>query len=364
MRVIPDTFVTFFYFSPKERTYFRRTLNAFIIFYMKQDRTGRGMGTTSGKGTQKRKINMIQKYRISLVKAVIAVMLTAGLAGQSLAATNKTQLSSKRLRSMARIYMTNGNYEKARGLAEKAYSVARTKSDTNETAMCMIDLGTVYSNLNMLSDADRLLRSGVNLQKQALFDKHPYVAHTYRMLSDVQRRAGNLDVAEQSLSQAVEIMLDNCSLQSNEMSPFILESAKLYSAKGQFQLAQENYEKALDMIRQTYGSQHLMTANVLESMAKCSYIQHDYDTADQYITSSMAIQSKLFGRYNPMLVDGWLTKARICRAKGQADRAEYFLSKATASVEKSRNAMTLAHVYEQVNQIRNEKLYAAAVNLN
>ncbi len=308
---------------------------------------------------------MTRKYQITVIKAIICLMFVAGLSAQSEAATQKTKLSSKKLRSMARILMTYGDYEKARGLAEKAYSTAcANKAEKNETALCMIDLGTVYSNLNMLSEAAQLLQSGADMQKQALFDSHPYVAHTYRLLSDVQRRAGRLQQAEQSLSQAVEIMLANCDLQSTEMSPFILESAKLYTAKGEFDKAQENYQIALDMVQQTHGNGHLLTANVLESMAQCSYIRHDYDKADQYISSAIAIEGKLFGRYNPMLVDSWLMKARVCRAMGNVDRSEYYLSKATASVEKSRNAVTLARIYEQVNSIRSEKLYAAAGNLN
>ena len=260
--------------------------------------------------------------------------------------------------------MTYGDYEKARGLAEKAYHTAQAaKADNNEVALCMIDLGTVYSNLNMLSEAAKYLESGAALQKQALFDTHPYVAHTYRMLSEVQRRDGQLEKAEQTLSSAVKIMLENCDLQSNEMSPFILESAKLYTAKGDFKKADENYQIALDMVQQTHGQSHLLTANVLESMAECNFLQHEYDKADEYISAAMAIENKLFGRYNPVLVDTWLAKARICRAMGKIDRSEYYLSKVTASVEKSKNVITLAQVYEKVNQIRNEKLYAAAVNL-
>lgn len=298
-------------------------------------------------------------------RLMICIVLVAVMSSNVSAAVAKSRLTPRKMRSMARVFMTYGDYDKARGLAEKACDQARVEEvESGELALCLIDLGTVYSNLNMLTEAQRILSEGVTLQKQALFETHPYVAHTYRLISDVQRRKGDLVSAEQALSQAIEIMLTHCSLESKEMSPFILESAKLYSAKGQFELAQTNYEIALDRIQQTYGRGHLMTANVLKSMAECSFIQQDYDKADEYITSGLAIESKLFGRSNRMLVDSWLTKARVCRAKGQVDRSEYYLSKVTASVEKNRNAVTLARVYEQVNRIRSEKLYAAAVNLN
>ncbi|MBL7214234.1 MAG: tetratricopeptide repeat protein [Phycisphaerae bacterium] len=302
---------------------------------------------------------MIQKYRIGIIYGLLIVVL---LSLQGIAATknNNKELSTKNLRMMARVYMTVGNYEKARGLAEKAYSVAqKTSTETGEMALCMIDLATVYGNLGLLSESGRMFQSGIELQKQALFADHPYVAQTYRMLSDVQRRAGDLDKAEQSLSRAVSIMLNHCELQSKEMSPFIFESAKLYSAKGQFQEAQANYQMALDMAEQNYGSRHLMTANILESMAQCSLKRHDFEQADGYISKAMSIQRGLFGRQNPLMVDAFLTKARICRAKGQLDRSEYYLSQATASVEKNRNAITLARVYEKVNQIRNEGIAVA-----
>ena len=263
---------------------------------------------------------------------------------------------------MARVYMTYGNFDKARVMAEKAYSEAlKTSVESNEMALCMIDLATVYSNLGMLSKSDRMFQSGIKLQKQALFADHPYVAQTYRMLSDVQRRAGDLDKAEQSLSQAVSIMLNHCNIQSKEMSPFIFQSAKLYSDKGQFEQAQANYEMALDMAKQNYGPRHLMTANILESMAECSLMQHDFQQADEYISKAMTIQRGLFGRHNTMMVDALLTKARICRSQGQIDRSEYYLSQVAASVEKSRNAMTLARVYEKINQIRKEGATVAMV---
>lgn len=307
---------------------------------------------------------MTRKYQLTLLQTVIGITLLVTISAQTFAASQQ-QLSSRKLRSMARIMMTYGNYEQARGYAESAYSKARsTQSDVGETALCLIDLGTVYSNLNMLSEAAEYLQSGVELQKQALFGSHPYVAHTYRLLSDVQRRSGDLQQAEESLSTAIEIMLTHCSLQSNEMAPFILESANLYDAKGQFELAQENYQKALDMAEQSYGKQHLMTSNILKSMSDCSFHQQDYQQADAYITSAIEIQGKLFGRYSPMVVDAWLAKAKICRVLGRTDRSEYYLSKAVASVEKNRDVVTVARVYEQVNQIRSEKLYAAAGDLD
>jgi tetratricopeptide (TPR) repeat protein len=295
-----------------------------------------------------------------LLFCILAALMPVQAVAAAQSRTDKT-MSSQTLRTMARIYMTYGDYEKAQVMAERAY--AMTQSDavgSNEQALCMIDLATVYSGLGKLSQSDQMFQAGIEIQKQALFDDHPYVAQSYRMLSDVQRRAGDLDLAEQSLAQAVAIMLNHCDLQSKEMSPFILESAKLAAAQGDFEKAQAGYHMALDMIEANYGTAHLMTANILESMAECCLTQQEYDQADTYISRALTIRRQLFGRQNAMMIDAWLTKARICRARGEMERSEYYLSRVTASVEKSRNAITLATVYEKVNQVRREGVVASA----
>jgi len=307
---------------------------------------------------------MATKFKFSIVYGMIILWISA-YAGAAVKANPQKQLSTRTLRTMARVYMTYGKYDKARDAAEQALSIAQTTEvETNEMALCLIDLATVYSNLDRLSESESMFQAGIKLQQQALFDDHPYVAQTYRMLSDVQRRSGELDKAERSLGTAVSIMLNHCDIQSREMSPFILESAKYFEARGDFEQAQTNYQMALQMFEESYGSRHLMTANVLESMAQCSLGQHELDRADEYISRALTIQRQLFGRANPVMIDSWLTKARICRAKGEDDRCEYYVSQAVASVEKNRNVITLARIYERVNAIRTENMVATAEGIN
>ena len=305
---------------------------------------------------------MIQCCHFKL-KSLVILALCAVLFGTASAKPKHKELSTKTLRSMARAYMAFGKYEKAHVLAERALAQAkREKTEDGEKALCLIDLGTVYGYEGLLSQAAEKLEEGVELQKKALFDTHPYVAHTLRMLSDIYRRQDNLEQAEAVLSQAVRIMLDNCDMHSKEMAPFILESAKLQFAKGQTEDALANYRTALDIYEQSYGSQHLMTANVLEDMAILYMAQKDTEQAGQLMSASLAIKSKIFGRYHSGLIDSWLTMARICKYQGRPERCEYYLAKSTETASGSRNAITMARVYEQANQIRKEGIVALAMN--
>lgn len=296
------------------------------------------------------------------INTAIVFVLCAGLFGTASAKTSDKDISTKTLRSIARTYMAFGKYEKAHLLAEKALSKAiDEKAEDGEMALCLIDMGTVYGYEGQLSQAAKKFEAGVKFQKKALFETHPYVAHTLRMLGDIYLRQGDLEQAEAVLSQAVTIMLDNCDLNSKEMAPFILESAKLQFAKGQSEQALANYQAALDIYEQSYGSQHLMTANVLEDMALLYMAQKDIDQAGQLMSESLAIKSKIYGRYNSSLIDSWLTMARICKYQGQPERCEYYLAKSTETASESRNAITMARVYQQANQIRKEGVVASVI---
>ena len=299
------------------------------------------------------------------LKTVILLLLLGALVGVSPAARRDKQMSTKTLRSMARAYMAFGKYEKAHTFAAQALQQGRSqKADTGEMALCLIDMGTVCSYEGLLTQARQRFEEGVELQKEALLGDHPYVAHTLRMLSDVCLRQGDLHQAETVLSQAVGIMLNHCDLQSKEMAPFILESANLQFGKGDLDQAHDNYQAALDIYEQFYGSRHLMTANVLEKMARLHIVRNDTEEAGQLMSESLKIKTRIYGRYHPQLIDSWLAMARLCKQQGQSERCEYYLAKSTETVSNTRNAVTMARVYEQVNQIRKEGLIASAIVVN
>lgn len=300
--------------------------------------------------------------RVELKKTIILLSLFV-FAPLSIAAAPDKQLSTKTLRSMARAYMAFGKYDKAHALTERALKQSQSENtEIGEKALCLIDMGTVCGYQENFSQARQYLQQGVELQKEALFGDHPYVAHTLRMLSAVYRKEENLEQSEEILAKSIRIMLKHCDVESKEMAPFILESAKLQFEKGQLDRAQNNFQTALDIYEENYGPQHLMTANVLEDLARLNIAEKQIDNASQLMSRSLAIKTKVFGRYHPMLIDSWLQMARICKYQGQLERCEYYLAKSTETCSQSNNVVEMAKVYDQVNQIRKEGLVAAAIS--
>lgn len=304
---------------------------------------------------------MTQKRTYRLKTAIIFIVILMSVSATQ-AEMHGKQMSTKTLRNMSRAYMVWGKYQQAHELAAKALKKARSeKVDTGEIAICMIDLGTVCSYEGQLSKASEYLEKGVKLQQRALFDEHPYVAQTLRMLSNVYRRQGEVEKSEAVLTSAVKIMLNNCSIESKEMAPFIVAAGDLKFEKGQIDQALGNYQKALDIYDQNYGSNHLLTANVLEKLAGVYLMKDDAHQASLAMSESLKTKSSIFGRYHPNLIDSWLEMARICKHQGKLERCEYYLGKSTETVLRSNNVIAMARVYEQANQIRNKGLVAMAV---
>jgi tetratricopeptide (TPR) repeat protein len=255
--------------------------------------------------------------------------------------------------------MAYGNYDKAQTAAQTALSQAEAGHiEGEELAMCLIDLGTVYSYQDMLEESADLLSKGVQLQKKAV-GKHPYVAYTLQMLSDIYRRQGQFDRAQNTLNEALSIMATFHNQQDREMLSFAASLAKLMTAQGQVAKADALYAQILDRTLSSYGPAHLQTATILSGYAEVELLEGKIDSASQRIDQAIGIGEKQFGTDHQMLIPAWLTKARISRAAGNTTEAETWLNKAIAVTQLQHNVVALARVHEKVNAIRTEGVYIA-----
>jgi tetratricopeptide (TPR) repeat protein len=258
--------------------------------------------------------------------------------------------------------MAYGQYDKARTLAERAVEQARREgAEVGEQALCLIDLGTVYSYENLHEEAAVRLGEGIVLQKQAIGEQHPYTAHTLRILCDVYRRQGKLEAAEASLGEAFSIMLSRTRLQNRQMAPFLIASAQLSASAGRYEESRKTYEMARQMLLTTYGPDHLYTAQAMQGAAETALACGNLQDAREQIKQSMELQERYFGGRPQMLIAGWLVQARIERACGALGESEASMHKAIAAAKQGNNVVTLARVYEQVGAIRAEGMFTAAL---
>jgi len=257
--------------------------------------------------------------------------------------------------------MAYGEYAKAQTLAEQALNQARKQEISDaELAMCLIDIGTLYSWQDRLDEAEEMCRLGLELQRKVLFDKHPYIAYTLRTLSTIYRRQAKYEQARVALDDAIGIMLYTHKPEDRALAPFEVDIGRLLVAQGKLTEAEGYYKKAISTIKTTYGLEHLYTANVLADMAGLYELQGKYAEAEELINEALTIQEKIYGTEHRLLIPSWLTKAKISKAMGDNEKTEMLIHKALAVVEKTNNLSYIAKLREDVARIRSDKQLASA----
>jgi len=292
------------------------------------------------------------KARFLLLALVCLGLFTGSLGGAEPQQAKKSP-SCKTLRTMARVYMAYGEYTKAQPLAERALTLAQKNCESDsELAMCLIDLAILYKNQNNLLDAEKMCKLGLKLQKKALYEKHPYVAYTFRTLGAIYQEQGKYDEAGAALDEAMAIMLDSHTENDRALVPFWVDIAGLLVAKRDFKEAESYYKRVMTLINSSYGPEHLYTANVLGNVARLYTLQGRYDEAQELIDRTVATQEKIYGPDNHLIAPSWLTKARVCQAKGNYVRSEELIEKALSAVRKTGNLAIYAKLERRVEEIR------------
>jgi tetratricopeptide (TPR) repeat protein len=203
--------------------------------------------------------------------------------------------SSRIFRAMARVYIAEGEYTKAQGLAENALILAKSdkgpESDS-ERCKCLIDLAFLYKNQGRFSDAQKACEAGLELQKKIYYKDHPYIAATLRILSSIYQGQCKYSQAEKTLAQAIHIMQKSHLPDDPALAPYQVDMARLLAAQGKFNEAEALYLPALEVINKSYGPDHLYTAGVISSLAELYTLQKKDKKAEELTNIALKIQNK------------------------------------------------------------------------
>lgn len=236
--------------------------------------------------------------------------------------------SSLALRSMARVYMACGDYQKAQPLLETALSQAQaTNVSDSELCACLIDSAYLYKERGNLSQAETMCRLGLALQEKIHHPNHPYVADTLRILSEIYRGQGRYQEAESTLQRAIAIIREVRPEDGQEVAPFKVDMARLLTARGDYANAESYFKEAIDVIDKSFGPEHLYTAKVRCSLATLYCLQGRNAEAETLISRALPIYEKIHGPDHHFLIPLWLVKARVNQARGRMAEAQALLDK-------------------------------------
>lgn len=276
-----------------------------------------------------------RKSKITLLVLVFVCLVSCGAAPGVQPAPAKQIQSSVALRSMARVYIACGGYEKAQPLLERALNQAQaTNASDSELCACLIDSAYLYKEQGNLSRAETMCRLGLALQEKIHYANHPYVADTLRILSEICRGQGRYEEAESALERAIAIIRAVRPEDGQEIAPFNVDMARLLTDRGDYADAESYFQDAINVIDQSFGPEHLYTAKVRCSMAALYSLQGRNAEAETLIGRALPIYEKIHGPDHHFLIPLWLVKARINQAKGRMAEAQSLLDKSLRVAQK------------------------------
>ncbi len=230
--------------------------------------------------------------------------------------------------------MASGGYEKAQPFLQKALHLAQGQnaSDT-EICACMLDLAYLYKGQGKLSEAERMCRSGLELQEKIYNENHPYVAYTLRILSEIYRGQARYPEAQSALQRAIGIIQTARPDDEEQSAPFNVDMARLLVERGDLVNAQAYFDKAITPIEKSYGPEHLYTTKALASLAGLYVLQQRYAEAEKLTSRILPVQEEVYGPNHYLLVPVWLLISQIDQAKGDMPSAKVLLDKSRKAAE-------------------------------
>ncbi len=248
----------------------------------------------------------------------------------------KQSQSSLALRSMARVYMACGDYQKAQPLLERALNQAQAANVSDaELCACLIDAAYLYKEQGNLSQAETMCRLGLAMQEKIHHANHPYVADTLRILSEICRGQGRYEEAQSTLEQAIAIIRKVRPEDGQEVAPFKVDMARLLTARGDYTNAESYFKDAIGAIDKSFGPEHLYTAKVRCSIAALYSLQGRDAEAQALISRALPIYEKVHGPDHHFLIPLWLVQARINQTNGRMAEAQVLLDKSVRVARKT-----------------------------
>ena len=305
-------------------------------------------------------------HSIILIIFIGLLVLSTGTIGVR-AAPAESARSCSSLRSMARIYMASGGYEKARPFLERALNLAKkTNASDSEVCACMLDLAYLYKNQDKLVEAEAVCLSGLELQEKIYGQNHPYVAYTLRILSEIYQKQNRYQPAVETLEKAITLMREYNLEDDPDLAPFKVDMARLLAAQGDYVNAEAYFKKAMDTIENNYGPDHLYTTRVLCSMGALYVQQERYAEAEELISRALPVQQQIYGPGHRLLVPAWLVMSSIYEARGDMVNAKKLLEKSLAAIENPNDSghMVECDVLSRLGQFYiTSKKYSRAENV-
>ena len=190
------------------------------------------------------------------------------------------------------LYFLTGNAKKAEEFYHKSLEIAESIFGLNHeiTAEAYERLGLLYDNLGNLYKHQEMAVKVFSGREEALNSCLSLPAES----KTISRNIRNLAKAQELYQKSLKIRLE-INPESSKIAETYNNLGLLYDYLGDFQKAEENLQKALEIRLKVFGPNHPSTATTYNNLGLLSFNMGNYQTAEDFYNKALGIRLEKFG---------------------------------------------------------------------
>ncbi|CAH1776734.1 unnamed protein product [Owenia fusiformis] len=254
---------------------------------------------------------------------------------QSDSENNREKLLDIRNR-LARLYYSNGEYDKAIKYLEDCHAMEKVTHGNNshpDVAIAVGSIGKLYDNKGEYDKAIKYSEESLSMFREIHGNNpHQDIAILLGNIGDIYTRKAEYDKAieynERSLTMK-QVIHGNKPHQ--DITDTLGNIGNAYASKGEYDIAIKYHEKSLSMLEELYGNNpHPKIALVLGNIVYACTSKGEYDKAIGYCEESLAMKKVIYGEDypHPAIASTLGNIGSVYGCKGENDKAlKYYQEK-------------------------------------
>lgn len=187
-------------------------------------------------------------------------------------------------------------------------------------------LAVLYFKMAHYSKAKKLFQELLDYAEQR--NNEEKIANQLRHLGRVYDSQGDYQKAEEYYQKVLEIRLNILGENHTETAISYNNLGNSYHSLGDYQKAKEYYQKALQIRLNILGENHPDTAISYSNLGNVCYSERDYKKAEELYLKALQIQLNTLGENHPKMERSYNDFASVYFSKGDYQKAEEYYQKA------------------------------------
>ena len=259
------------------------------------------------------------------------------------------------LDSLANLFHAQDDWARAQPLLERALAI-RERSlgpDHPDTATSLDLLASLFRAQDDWARAQPLLERALAIRERSLGPDHPLIAMGLFILADLIKTQGDPAGAQPLFDRALAISERPLDPKDPWAAMALFALGALRQAKGDLSGARLFLERALAINERTWGPEQSETRMILVALANLLQVQGDLSGARTLFERALTLNERTLGLEHPFTTLNLISLAQLLQVQGDLVGAQSLLERALATTEKTQGPehpligmvlLSLAHV--------------------